>query len=249
MGAVTSKVLVLGGTAEARRLATVLEGESILFMSSLAGRVSRPRLPVGPVRIGGFGGATGLAEYLRDEGFTHLVVATHPFAGRMALNAQTAALAAGVSAVRLVRPGWGVHPNAPRWTWVDDFDGARDAAAVRGTRPFLTTGRQTLHHFAPWSGRSVLVRVVEPLEVTPPGWSVVLDRGPYEVAGERALMERHHVDVLVTKDSGGRYTEAKLTAAHQLAVPVVVVRRPPAPRGMREVDSAIDVIRWVDGES
>lgn len=242
------KVLVLGGTAEARDLASSLTEAGVAVLSSLAGRVSRPRLPMGAVRIGGFGGADGLAAFLRDGGFTHLVVATHPFATRMAENARVAAAAVGLPVVRLTRPGWALHPDADTWAWADDYDAARTTAEGLGERPFLTTGRQTLTHFAPWADRDVLVRVVEPLEAPPGRWTVVLDRGPYDVEGERALMREHCIDVLLTKDSGGRYTEVKLTAARELGVRVVVVRRPVAPAGMRELDDAASVVRWVNDE-
>lgn len=242
------KVLVLGGTAEARDLASSLTEAGVGVLSSLAGRVSRPRLPVGPVRIGGFGGADGLAAYLHDGGFTHLVVATHPFATRMAENAREAAASVAVPVVRLARPGWEGHPDAGTWTWADGYDAARTAAEGLGERPFLTTGRQTLTHFAPWADRDVLVRVVEPLAVPPPRWTVVLDRGPYDVEGERVLLREHGIDVLLTKDSGGRYTEAKLTAARELGVRVVVVRRPSSPAGMRELDDAAAVVRWVNDQ-
>lgn len=239
------KVLVLGGTAEARDLAVALNAQGLRFESSLAGRVSRPRLPVGDVRIGGFGGASALADYVRTRGFTHIVVATHPFATRMAENAYQAARSVSLPVVKLARPGWAEHPDASRWAWVDDYDEARDVAEELGTRPFLTTGRQTLTHFASWGGRDVLVRVVEPLDEVPPGWRVVLDRGPYDVAGERALMSEHAVDVLLTKDSGGRYTQAKLAAAAELDVPIVVVRRPYGPKGLDELMSAPEVLDWV----
>ena len=224
------RVLVLGGTAEARAVAALLLDAGHDVTSSLAGRVTNPRLPVGRVRIGGFGGPAGLAEHLRTERVDAVVDATHPFAVRMSAHAVQAAAEVGVDVVRLARPGWGDHPLAHTWSWVDDYDAARETAQRLGGRPFLTTGRQTLPHFAAWRERPVLVRVVEPLGVdAPPTWTVVRDRGPYDVAGETALLREHGVDVLLTKDSGGAYTSAKLDAAHRLGVAVVVVRRPAAP--------------------
>lgn len=244
------RVLILGGTAEARALATALVDAGWTVTSSLAGRVSRPRLPDGEVRIGGFGGAAGLTTYLRDEAVTHLVDATHPFAETMSRHAAEAAAATGVPLVRLARPGWSGHPDAATWTWVDSHEEAADEAA-RWSRPFLTTGRQTLGGYAAHAGLvglPVLVRVVEEVdEAVPRGWRIVRDRGPYSVDGEVALMREHGTDVVVTKDSGGDYTSAKLAAAAEVGARVVVVRRPPAVPGVLAVVDVEGVVWWVAG--
>lgn len=218
------RILILGGTAEARDLAVRLSA-SHEVVTSLAGRVSAPRLPVGEVRVGGFGGVDGLAGYLLEHDVAVLVDATHPFATTMSAHARSAAALAGVPLVRYARPGWAGHPDAASWHWVSDCPAA---ARLPLTRPFLTTGRQTLHHFvAPWRHREVLVRVVEPVDIAlPQAWTVLHDRGPYDLDGELDLLRRHGVGALVTKDSGGRYTEAKLRAAAELQLPVVVIRRP-----------------------
>lgn len=241
------RVLLLGGTAEARALAAAFTDAGVDVVSSLAGRVSRPRMPVGEVRVGGFGGVEGLVAAIHDDGFTHLVDATHPFAVRMTANAGAAAAVAGVPCLRLARPGWSRHSDAGSWNWVDTYDEARELAERLGARrPFITTGRQTLDHYASWADLDVVLRVVEPLDDDAPSrWAVILDRGPFDVAGERAIMREHGVDVLLTKDSGGAYTAAKLTAADELAVPVVVVRRPPVPAGVAEVDSVEGVLSWL----
>lgn len=242
-----TRVLLLGGTAEARALASALVAGGTDVVSSLAGRVSSPRMPVGPVRVGGFGGVDGLVRELREGGFTHLVDATHPFATTMTSHAAAAARAAGVPCLRLARPGWSAHPDAGRWCWVDSYTDARVEAERLGTRkPFLTTGRQTLEHFAAWTDREVVVRVVEPLDRgAPSAWTVLLDRGPFGVEDERKLMREHGVDLLLTKDSGGDYTAAKLDAARGLGVPVVVVRRPAVPSGLTEVATVADVLTWL----
>lgn len=242
-----TRVLLLGGTAEARALAEALTDAGVDVVSSLAGRVSRPRMPVGEVRVGGFGGAEGLAVALAEGRFTHLVDATHPFAVRMTANAGAASAAVGVPCLRLARPGWSGHPDAASWRWVDDYDEARALAESLGSqRPFITTGRQTLEHYAAWSDRDVMLRVVEPLDLEAPArWTVLLDRGPFGVEDERALMNQHQVDVLLTKDSGGAYTSSKLTAAAELGVPVIVVRRPQAPRGLDEVETVAEVLTWL----
>ncbi|MFC7491854.1 MULTISPECIES: cobalt-precorrin-6A reductase [unclassified Knoellia] len=246
-----NRVLLLGGTAEARALAEALNDAGVEVVSSLAGRVTRPRMPVGEVRVGGLGGVDGLAAALVAGGFTHLVDATHPFAVRMTANAGAAADAAGVPCLRLARPGWSEHPDAGCWHWVDGYEQARGAAEGLGAlRPFITTGRQTLDHYASWADRDVVLRVVEPLDVEPPArWTVVLDRGPFDVSAERALMTEHAVDALLTKDSGGAFTSAKLTAAAALGVPVVVVRRPHVPNAMNEVARVDDVLTWLRASS
>lgn len=242
------RVLILGGTAEARALAAALVAGGVPVVSSLAGRVSRPRLPAGEVRIGGFGGAAGLADFLRHDRITHLVDATHPFAATMTGNGVHAARLTGTPFVRFARPGWRDRPDAARWHWVSSYDEARRAADGLGSRPFLTTGRQTLQHFVePWRDRAVLVRVVEPLgDAVPASWRVVLDRGPFELDGEVELLGAHRADVLLTKDSGGAYTAAKLDAAARLAIPVVVVARPRVPAQVDEVSSVAGVLALLE---
>ncbi|MBB5959363.1 precorrin-6A/cobalt-precorrin-6A reductase [Saccharothrix tamanrassetensis] len=212
-------VLVLGGTGEARELAgRAVPG--LRVVSSLAGRVTSPRLPEGEVRIGGFGGVAGLVGYLRAERVDAVVDATHPFADRITANALAATAEAGVPFLVLRRPGW-TEQDGDRWTWVDSIAEAADA--VGGRRAFVTTGRQGLGAFA----RGVARTVDPPSDDT--ALEIVLDRGPYTVDGELALLRRHRVEVLVTKDSGGGMTAAKLVAARHLGLPVVIVRRPPAP--------------------
>ncbi|WP_435198028.1 cobalt-precorrin-6A reductase [Janibacter sp. GS2] len=240
-------VLVLGGTAEARDLAARLEAKGVPLTSSLAGRVSRPRLPVGPVRTGGFGGPDGLREWLDEHEVTAVVDATHPFAGTMGRHAAQASSRSGVPLLRLARPGWSGHPDAGSWTWVDDHDAAREAADEVGGTPFVTTGRQTLHHhLEAWEERPVVVRLVEPPEEPlPPAWTVLRSRGPFLVADEEALMREHGVGVVLTKDSGGTYTEAKLDAAGRLGLPVVVVARPPRPADVPEASDPGSAAAWV----
>lgn len=241
-------VLILGGTAEARDLAARLEAKGVPLTSSLAGRVSRPRLPVGPVRIGGFGGVGGLSEWLGGHEVTAVVDATHPFAGRMGSHAAQACSRTGVPLLRLARPGWSDHPDAGSWTWVDGHEAARAAADEVGGTPFVTTGRQTLHHHVDaWAERAVVVRLVEPPDLPlPSAWTVLRSRGPFDVAGEESLMREHGIGVLLTKDSGGAYTEAKLAAARQTGAHVVVVSRPPRAVGVAEVSDAASAAGWVE---
>ncbi|MWA15144.1 cobalt-precorrin-6A reductase [Streptomyces sp. BA2] len=231
-------VLVLGGTTEARRLAADLAVRpGVRVTTSLAGRVSRPAALEGDVRIGGFGGVDGLAAWLRDHEVDAVVDATHPFAATISEHAVRAAAATGIPSVMLRRPGWRPQPG-DHW---HDAASLTDAAALLpalGRRVFLTTGRLGLATFA--DVRAVpdlaelhfLVRSVEPPDPPLPRHTeVLLDRGPYTVEGETALLREHRIDVLVTKDSGGVATAAKLTAARALSVPVVIVRRPRPPEG------------------
>ncbi|YCK37326.1 cobalt-precorrin-6A reductase [Actinomadura sp. ATCC 39365] len=249
------RVLILGGTAEARALAAELAADPGLHVvSSLAGRVNNPRLPVGEVREGGFGGPAGLAAWLLKERIDVLVDATHPFAERMTASGVAASSATGVPLLVLRRPGWREGPG-DAWLRVGSLSAAagllttaRWGAAGRESRIFLTTGRRSLPVFAPLPGVWLLARSVDPPEgPVPANVHVLLDRGPYTVEGERALILEHRLDVLVTKDSGGSMTTAKLDAARELGLPVIMVDRPPLPAGVRATDSVAAAVAWVQG--
>jgi precorrin-6A/cobalt-precorrin-6A reductase len=220
------KVLLLGGTTEARRLADLVAGE-VAVTTSLAGRTREPLLPAGAVRIGGFGGADGLGRYLRDEHIDAVVDATHPFAAGMSGNAFEACTASDVPLMILRRPGWTGRPG-DEWHRVASLPDAAALLPGLGRRVFLTTGRQGIAHFAGSDECFFLARSVEPpTGPVPRQLEVLLDRGPFTVVGERDLITRHRLDVLVTKDSGG--ADAKLVAARELGIPVLMVDRPPLP--------------------
>ncbi|MDH6515092.1 precorrin-6A/cobalt-precorrin-6A reductase [Streptomyces sp. SAI-135] len=240
-------ILILGGTTEARELAAVLAARpGVRVTTSLAGRVTRPGAVAGEVRIGGFGGVEGLADWLRDERVDALVDATHPFARAITAHAARAAAATGVPCVVLRRPGWRPGPG-DRWHQVDSLDEAARLLPSLGRRVFLTTGRTELAAFAHLTELHFVVRSVElPEPPMPPHTEVLLARGPFTVADESTLLYDHCIDVLVTKDSGGTATSAKLTAARELAVPVVVVRRPALPDGVTAVPDVAGVERWLD---
>jgi precorrin-6A/cobalt-precorrin-6A reductase len=222
-------VLVLGGTAEARALAGALDDAGVAVISSLAGRVANPRLPRGDVRIGGFGGPERLAQWLTAHGIAAVVDATHPFAERISASAAQACPAAGVPLVRLERPGFAEHPG-DRWHRVPSLAAAAALVPSLGRRVLLTTGRQGLSAFAQDAESWWLIRCVDPPgPPLPPRHAVLLDRGPYTCEGELALIDRHAIDLVVTKDSGGALTQAKLDAARERNLAVVVVDRPARP--------------------
>jgi precorrin-6A/cobalt-precorrin-6A reductase len=243
---VSGRVLILGGTAEARALATALDARGVAVVSSLAGRVARPRLPAGEVRVGGFGGPEALARWLAEHEVAAAVDATHPFAERISASAAQAAPAAGVPLLRLERPGWSERPG-DRWHWAGTLDEAAALVPRLGARAFLTTGRQGLAAFAHDGATWFLIRCVDPPgEPLPPRHELLLDRGPYALAGELALIDRHAIDLLVTKDSGGDHTRAKLDAARERELPVIVVRRPPR-HDVETVATVEAALAWLRG--
>ncbi|MFI8230272.1 cobalt-precorrin-6A reductase [Streptomyces sp. NPDC085900] len=239
-------VLILGGTAEARELAAALATRpGLRVTTSLAGRVTRPGALAGDVRVGGFGGAEGLADWLREQRVDALVDATHPFAEEITANAAHAAGATGVRAVVLRRPGWRPGPE-DRWHTVASLSEAVDLLPRFGPRVFLTTGRMGLARFAHLADRHFVVRSVDPPEPPmPPHTEVLLARGPFTVTDELTLLREYLIDVLVTKDSGGQATAAKLTAARRLRLPVVMVARPPLPEGVSVATDVAQVLEWL----
>ncbi|WP_030242526.1 cobalt-precorrin-6A reductase [Streptomyces sp. NRRL S-350] len=240
-------LLVLGGTTEGRALAAAVDGRpSLRVTSSLAGRVARPRLPAGEVRIGGFGGPDGLADWLRAERVDAVVDATHPFAAGISHNAALAAAATGVPLLVLRRPGF-APVTGDRWLPAASLAEAADLLPRRGERIFLTIGRQGVAAFAHLDRVHFLARSVDPPEPPlPPSFEVLLDRGPFTLDGERALLRDHRIDVLVTKDSGGAATAPKLTAARELGLPVVMVERPPVPEGVPVAPDVAAALHWLE---
>ena len=236
------RVLILGGTAEARALARALVEAGLSVVSSLAGRVRDPALPAGEVRVGGFGGVDGLAAWLRDHDVAAVVDATHPFASTMTAHAVDACVATGVPLVVLRRPGW---PPEPGWVWADSLPEAAALLPSLGNRVFLTTGRTSLAAFAELDLEFLIRCVDTPSGPMPRQARVLLDRGPFTVDGERELMREYGVDVLVTKDSGGPLTSAKLAAARAEGVRLLVVRRPSLPAGVDAVATVEAALEWL----
>jgi precorrin-6A/cobalt-precorrin-6A reductase len=225
------RILILGGTTEASALARLLAGDPRFApVLSFAGRTLAPIAPPIPHRLGGFGGAAGLADYLRAERVAALVDATHPFATRISANAEAAATATGVPRLVLRRSGWTAIPG-DNWRRVSTVTGAAEALGADPRRVFLTIGRQDLLPFLAAPQHSYLLRSVDPPDpaLVPPKARVIAARGPFSEAAERVLMTEHATQILVTKNSGG--DDAKLRAARALELPVIMVDRPPMPLG------------------
>lgn len=243
-------ILLLGGTTEAAALAERLAADPrVAVTSSLAGRTHRPASLPGALRVGGFGGAEGLAEHILRAGIALLVDATHPFASRISEHAADACVEAGIPRLQLVRPPWAPEPG-------DDWRPAADLATARARilesgarRVFLAIGRQELAAFAGLEGVHLLVRMIDPPETALPlgDHEVILDRGPFAEDDERALLERSAIELLVTKNSGGGATYGKVAAARHLGLPVVMVARPPLPPGPK-VETVEQALDWIEAE-
>lgn len=246
---VTSRLLILGGTSEARSLAERLDGRAGCdVVSSLAGRVASPLMPVGQVRVGGFGGASGLASWIDAHGIRAVIDATHPFAAQISRNAAAAAAASHVPLLALRRRAW-VPSEGDRWHEVTSLEDAALILPELGRRHFLTVGRQGVSSFADVAGAWFLVRAVDPpAGRTPRQMELLLDRGPYSRDAELALMRDRKIDTLITKNSGGDGTAAKLIGARELDLPVVMVRRPATPAGVPEVADVSGAAEWVDAQ-
>jgi precorrin-6A/cobalt-precorrin-6A reductase len=238
------RILLLGGTGEARALAARLDPDYDI-VSSLAGRVPDPALPVGAVRIGGFGGVMGLRQWLGDNGIGVVVDATHPFAATMTAHAAQVCADLGLPHLVLSRPAWDAA-GAVRVG--SDVEAAHVVADQHYSRVFLTTGRSGVGPFTS-SHAWFLIRVVTPPDavVLPCNHEVLLSRGPYGYADECALLRDNRIDVLVTKNSGGQLTEAKLKAAADLGVAIVMIDRPPLPTGVDVVGTVGEAADWVAG--
>lgn len=238
------KVLILGGTGEGATLAEALnENGGWLVISSLAGRVANPRLPPGEIRIGGFGGPEGLADYLRRETIAAMIDATHPFARRMGWNAAAAAQTTGVPLLRLERPAW--KPQAgDRWTEIESWDEAVTLLTHKHRRVLLALGRQELAPFTALTNTHFVIRSVEAPDesIKFADAELVLARGPFRLEDELELLRQHRIDCIVCKNSGGTATDGKLIAARELGIEVMMQLRPKRPDvvAVDTVDAAKD---------
>jgi precorrin-6A/cobalt-precorrin-6A reductase len=246
---VRPRVLILGGTTEARRLAEHLVSRGgIEVVSSLAGRVANPVMPAGQVRVGGFAGATGLMEWIRAHNIGAVIDATHPFAATMSWNAAAAAAGSHVPLLALRRAAW-APIQGDRWYEATSLKHAALMLPGLGNRHFLTIGRQGVSHFADVEGAWFLVRAIDPPDKpTPPQMELLLDRGPYSLEAEIALMRDRRVDTVITKNSGGAATAAKLVGARELGLPVIMVQRPATPGGVPEVGDVQGAVQWFEAQ-
>ncbi|AJC82053.1 precorrin-6A reductase (plasmid) [Rhizobium etli bv. phaseoli str. IE4803] len=240
------RILILGGTGEARLLAETLAARGgCEVLLSLAGRTEKPAAQPVPVRIGGFGGAAALADFLNTGGYDLLIDATHPFAERISANAAHAAEATGITAIALRRPEWQRLPG-DHWREVRSIPAAIEALGHSPRHVFLATGRQGAHYAEAAAQHHYLVRSVDPVE--PPlalaNVDYILDRGPFTLDGELALLRQHRIDVIIAKNSGGAATYAKIEAARLLGTEVMMVTRAKASmvKTVETVDAALAAI-------
>jgi len=241
------RILILGGTAEARRLAErLVERVDVEVTVSLAGRTAAPAAHAVPVRVGGFGGAEGLGQYLIAERVDALVDATHPYAAVISANAADAAATTRVPLLALRRPPWVALPG-DRWIEVADAAAAAHALGEAPRRVFLALGKGEIRTFARAPQHHYLVRSVEPVD--PPlavaHASYVTGRGPFTEADDRALLAAHAIDLVVAKNSGGTATYGKIAAARALGLPVILLRRPALP-DVPAVETIEEALRWLD---
>ena len=243
--AIKPNLLILGGTLEATALCNRLATLDVDATLSLAGRVDRPKRQPLPMRVGGFGGPDGLVTALRDMGITHVIDATHPFASQMSRNAVAACSAAEVPLVALVRAPWTSQPG-DRWQHVPDIAGAVAALDQPAMTVMLAVGRMHLAEFAPNPQHQYLLRLVDPPKdpLPFPKATVLVDRGPFTADGDQALMEQHAIDLVVSKNAGGAGAIAKITAAHALGLPVILIDRPEMSQ-RAEVGSVDAVLGWL----
>ena len=242
-----AKLLILGGTTEATALCDALAGDTrIDTVLSYAGATRTPRPPKVPYRVGGFGGGAGLAAFLREGGFDLLIDATHPFAARMKHNAAEAAGITGLPFLAIQRPEW--QPvTGDTWTMVPSMSDAAIALGAEPKRVMLTIGQKDLAAFRTAPRHHYIVRSVDPpdAESLPPDAVVISARGPFQEANERDLLQQHRCDILVTKNSGGSATMAKLAAARGLGIAVVMVQRPAALAGIATAATSAEALAWL----
>jgi len=246
---VMTKILILGGSAEATQLAQRLAELGFAAVFSYAGRVQALAPQPVPTRVGGFGGVAGLVTYLQDAQISHVIDATHPFAAQISQHAVTACTQLGLPLLAFTRPPW--QPEAgDHWHPVANVATAVAALAGPAQRVFLALGRLQLPHFVAQPQHHYLLRLIEPLS-TPldvPHQHTVLARGPFALADELALLQAHRIERLVCKNSGGEGARAKLLAARQLQLPVLMIQRPkPLPR--TEVYTLEAVLTWLAHEA
>jgi precorrin-6A/cobalt-precorrin-6A reductase len=242
------RVLILAGTTEASDLARLLATDHRFETTlSLAGRTSKPRTQPARTRMGGFGGPDGLAAWLQQQAIEAVIDATHPYADQISSNAVTACERLAIPLATIMRPAWQPQPG-DRWLTVPNAEAAADALGPAPRRVFLSLGRLELGAFAASPQHHYVARTIEPPEegvVLPHDMSLIFDRGPFDEQAETALLQQEKIDVLVSKNSGGAATYAKITATRKLGIPVVMIARPHKLHG-HAVDHAEGALMWLE---
>lgn len=239
------RVLILGGTTEASALAKLLAGDPRVEATlSFAGRTVAPQPQPIATRVGGFGGADGLAQFIREQAIDAVIDATHPYAPRISANAVVACRRAGVALATLVRPTW--KPEAgDKWQTVPTAVAAALAIGKEPRRVFLALGRQELHSFAPMAQHHYIARLIDPPQgVRPHNLVLLQQRGPFDFDAELRLLKERKIDVIVSRNSGGSATYAKIEAARVLRLPVIMISRPVKPAG-HIVRTAEEAVAWL----
>jgi precorrin-6A/cobalt-precorrin-6A reductase len=241
------RILILGGTTEARLLGERLARRDGLDVTlSLAGRTASPVPHAVPVRIGGFGGAEGLAMHLAAQRIDALIDATHPYATLISANAAEAARGTGIPFLVLHRPPWNTVAG-DRWTEVDDAAAAVRAIGRQSRNVFVALGRNELAPFITAPQHTYLIRSVDPIDppLPLPHVTYVTARGPFRETEDRALMTARRIGVVISKNSGGAAAYGKIAAARALGIEVIMVRRPPQP-DTAAVGTIEDAMAWLD---
>lgn len=242
------KLLILGGTGDGQQLAVATQQISgLTVISSLAGRTQQPVLPTGQVRTGGFGGEQGLIDYLRDHQIDLVIDATHPFARQISENAAAAVAVLDLPFLIFERSSWSAT-SADRWLEVPDHITAAELLPNLAQRIFLTIGRQEVSKYAHLTDLWFLMRSIDPPDpITMPPGELLLAKGPFEIAAERELLLKHQIQAIVSKNSGGSATYAKIVAAQELGLPVVMIQRSPALDGDRATNLK-QAIEWLQSQ-
>jgi precorrin-6A/cobalt-precorrin-6A reductase len=244
-GSATTRALILGGTSDANRLADAIARARIDAIYSYAGRTQSPVAQSQPIRIGGFGGATGLIEFIKAERITHLIDATHPFATEMSRHAVAACAALALPLIALERAPW-TRVAGDRWIEVDNIDAAVAALPETPARVFLAIGRQHLAPFAAKPQHVYTLRFVDPSDgaLPLPETEIIVSRGPFTLEGDLELLRTRNIAWVVARNSGGAGARAKIDAARALGLPVVMIARPALPE-RRRVETVEEVLAWL----
>jgi precorrin-6A/cobalt-precorrin-6A reductase len=241
------RLLILGGTGDAAKLATrINQLPQLETIYSLAGRTQAPHIPLCKNRTGGFGGVSGLAEYLKSAKINFVIDATHPFAEAMAAITAAACIQTNIPRVKFCRMPW--KPKVINWISVPNYSEAAKKLRAAGKRIFLSIGTKNLHYFSMLSDKWFLIRVIEnpahPIPLT--DCKILLERGPFEEIKEHTLLNNYHIDVLVSKNSGGEQA-TKLRAAHNLGIPILMIEQPLPPSG-KTVYTINETLTWLSDQ-